>query len=329
MDSLSALDAIYTLRPTFQLEEWQPNMNPKERIRLLGILIIPWLALTFWVPTRILVAAAGTGILIYRAPWTTTTGRILSRSAYMRAAWRYMLGWMTGARSLPLSFPKPSSSTFPETPKEKETKRHEFLFTVLENQRWWVGIDWTAALLPSERPSWCAPTPIPTTASTPSAITSAHSPIQPSQAQFVPLPPPASFPLPLPTSAVLPSSKGDGKYVRKTAKWTWGDAEWHVVVRKEGETLKTVRQEASQGEESKTASKGKNSSPTTNAFQDGGGGIGNTVVGEVEFTDQDGWIYGDNKWENLSAKAGMGKVRPSLCIYIYIYISDALLIWSG
>ncbi|KAG8765130.1 hypothetical protein FRC15_007214, partial [Serendipita sp. 397] len=28
---------------------------------------------------------------------------------------------------------------------------------------------------------------------------------------------------------------------------------------------------------------------------------------ENEFTDQDGWIYGDNKWENTSAKGGIGK----------------------
>ena len=26
------------------------------------------------------------------------------------------------------------------------------------------------------------------------------------------------------------------------------------------------------------------------------------------FTDQDGWIYGDNKWENQSSKGGIGKV---------------------
>ena len=30
-------------------------------------------------------------------------------------------------------------------------------FTVFENQRWWVGLDWTHALLPGERASWCVP----------------------------------------------------------------------------------------------------------------------------------------------------------------------------
>jgi hypothetical protein len=31
----------------------------------------------------------------------------------------------------------------------------ELQFTVFENQRWWVGLDWTHALLPGERASWC------------------------------------------------------------------------------------------------------------------------------------------------------------------------------
>ena len=29
-----------------------------------------------------------------------------------------------------------------------------FKFVIMENQRWWVGLDWTQALLPSERPPW-------------------------------------------------------------------------------------------------------------------------------------------------------------------------------
>ena len=28
-----------------------------------------------------------------------------------------------------------------------------FAFTVYENKRWWVGLDWTAALFHGERPS--------------------------------------------------------------------------------------------------------------------------------------------------------------------------------
>jgi Integral peroxisomal membrane peroxin len=40
---------------------------------------------------------------------------------------------------------------------ERKVERHEdvvYQFSIYENQRWWVGLDWTAALLPQERPSW-------------------------------------------------------------------------------------------------------------------------------------------------------------------------------
>jgi Integral peroxisomal membrane peroxin len=36
------------------------------------------------------------------------------------------------------------------------TAHLRFTFTVYENQRWWMGLDWTAALLPGECPSWCS-----------------------------------------------------------------------------------------------------------------------------------------------------------------------------
>lgn len=37
---------------------------------------------------------------------------------------------------------------------EESEEDVEVQFTVFENQRWWVGLDWTHALLPGERASW-------------------------------------------------------------------------------------------------------------------------------------------------------------------------------
>lgn len=37
---------------------------------------------------------------------------------------------------------------------EGEGEDVQLQFTVFENQRWWVGLDWTHALLPGERASW-------------------------------------------------------------------------------------------------------------------------------------------------------------------------------
>ncbi|BGP16071.1 hypothetical protein JCM10213_006793 [Rhodosporidiobolus nylandii] len=79
-------------------------------------------------------------------------------------------------------------------------------FTVFENQRWWVGLDWTHALLPGERASWTDP---------------ANNPANP----------PASFSLPPPSIAYIPSpTKSDPRSrLKKTTEWRWLDPEWHVL----------------------------------------------------------------------------------------------------
>ena len=41
-----------------------------------------------------------------------------------------------------------------EQEEEESEEDVEVQFTVFENQRWWVGLDWTHALLPGERASW-------------------------------------------------------------------------------------------------------------------------------------------------------------------------------
>ncbi|KAG8800118.1 hypothetical protein FRC17_006959, partial [Serendipita sp. 399] len=136
------------------------------------------------------------------------------------------------------------------------------------------------------------------------------------------LPPPATFPLPPSTSVVLPALDGKG-FVRKTAKWRWeDDSEWEVLVHKEGDdTVRKLRPPVKvPAEEDKGHLMAKaagrlsaSPSPTVSSFaaQDGPGGAakasGSAAQIEKEFTDQDGWIYGDNKWENASAKGGIGK----------------------
>ena len=181
--------------------------------------------------------------------------------------------------------------------REEHTLR--FLFTIYENQRWWMGLDWTAALLPAERPSWSV---------------DPHTPVSP----------PHAFGLPETTVSYLPAAKGAGtggvKRVKRTARWSWGEGEWRVVVRREKEG--GVRREKRVEEGAPDLS----TSATTHATPHEGGeerpeqeaaereeeeedALGADVV-----TDADGWVYGDNKWEGGSAKGGLGKVRifPSL-----------------
>ena len=81
-----------------------------------------------------------------------------------------------------------------------------FRFEVHENQRWWMGLDWTSALLPQERPSWC-------------------------DSHLLPVLPPPSYPLPSSSSIVLPSpTKADsGSKVKRIATWKWIDDDWAIV----------------------------------------------------------------------------------------------------
>ena len=90
------------------------------------------------------------------------------------------------------------------------TAKPSFAFTIYENQRWRVGLDWTAALLPGERPSWCS-------------------------APQAPLSPPATFALPAPTTGFLPDNNVPDARKKRTAMWAWAEAEWQVVVRQDRE----------------------------------------------------------------------------------------------
>jgi hypothetical protein len=257
----------------------------------------------------------------------------------MRALYRQAVGFVSGRYSVPLAFPKFKADMAKVEPElERRTKHHRFLFTTLENQRWWVGIDWTAALLPSERPSWCAPATAASFAQA-AAGNHAHNP-----ALHPALPPPSSFPLPPSTSVILPAPTGTG-YVKRTAKWQWEDgSEWEVVVHTEGEPASKRFHPPSSSKSPQTGGTGAtapepeegigsrflkghlsklnigtvtpSSSLTSpapsaeSAIADGDDEKAKVIPEDDEdlITDPEGWIYGDNKWENLSGKNAMGKV---------------------
>jgi hypothetical protein len=107
--------------------------------------------------------------------------------------------------------PPPSPPLKPTDPSLQPSAPLYFRFELQENQRWWMGLDWTSALLPQERAAWC-------------------------DVYLNPTSPPQGFTLPSETTIYLPEPrKGDptGR-VRRTARWRWVDEEW-VVVRKLGQ----------------------------------------------------------------------------------------------
>ncbi|KAG6854050.1 hypothetical protein C0991_011028 [Blastosporella zonata] len=278
------------------LPKTPPVPPPPTLLRIAAVVYIPYLLIVYLIPLRIILAILGTVVLTARAPFTALIISTLSRSAYLRHAYRLLFSLLTGA---PLPITILSHQPTPTSPLPVPALR--FLFTIHENQRWWMGLDWTAALLPGERPSWCSPSP--------------------SQA---PVSPPNAFTLPSPTTIFLPD--GAGRRVKRTATWRWEEPEWRVVVRREGGALSRVERpipeehpepthETTGSRLLKAAGKMRESTMSGNSTaaspapqNPGVEDIHEDVYEEDHVvTDIDGWVYGDNKWEGASSKGGMGK----------------------
>lgn len=79
-----------------------------------------------------------------------------------------------------------------------------FQFEVYENQRWWLGVNWTTNMMPSERGPW-------------------------TDNQLKAIPSKEEFELPEPTLKTVTISK-EGKEVERTINkvWSWADGDWWV-----------------------------------------------------------------------------------------------------
>jgi hypothetical protein len=209
--TISDLDKIQSLVPVMREFSAPPMMA---LFRVCATLYVPYLLLTYFVRLRVLIALFGTIVLTWRASWARTIRQGLWRSSWFR--WSVYRLW-SSLSGEPLPSPIRPSSKQPAVPGNQPLNAESavqptgaslrFLFTIHENQRWWMGLDWTAALLPQERPAWSS--------------ASSEQPVSP----------PSVFTLPPVTIAYL--QKGKGR-VKRTATWRWEEEEWRVLVKREG-----------------------------------------------------------------------------------------------
>ena len=150
-----------------------------------------------------------------------------------------------------------------------------------------MGLDWTAALLPQERPAW-------------------------STASEEPISPPSAFILPSPTTVYLPREKGRAKH---TATWTWEEDEWRVLRKLESSSttrierpLPSLKEEAPSSRLLKAAGVTKEAKDVVHSNHEKKEEEDEQSESDEPLTDTDGWIYADNKWEGSSGKGSMGKV---------------------
>lgn len=262
-------------------------------LRVTAILYIPYSVLAFLVRLRVIIAVTGTIMLTWRAPWAITAREGLWSSAWFRWSVYHLWSFISGQPLPPVSQSYPVTTKF-KTKTNSKTDGAEitpaepmrFLFTVYENQRWWMGLDWTAALLPQERPAW-------------------------STASEEPVSPPSAFILPPPTTVYLPHERGRTKH---TATWTWEEDEWRVLRRLEGSStsrverpLPSLKEEVPSSRLLKAAGMGRDVKDVVHSSENEKEEEGEESESDELFTDTDGWIYADNKWEGGSGKGSMGK----------------------
>lgn len=290
-ETLEHVARIQTLVPRWPA---LPTYAPPLVLRVIATAWVPYVLFMHFVRIRALLALFGTVLITWRAPWARALRAIFLASAFWRhfsaRVWAILSGTPLAQPSRPQ--PQPGADALSV---QEDGPSVRFLFTIYENQRWWVGLDWTAALVPSERPSWCA-------------------------ANQQPVAPPSVFALPPTTTVYAPDGKG-GR-VKRTARWAWEEGEWKVVVRREVNGAPEVKriekqplfvQEDTQSG-SKLAMKLKNA--VSSSSQDFGsslpvdhkdGDAHAPAEREEYLTDPDGWTFFDNKWESASNKGGIGK----------------------
>jgi hypothetical protein len=164
------------------------QLGPVRLVRGLGVIWTTWIILGHIIGFRALLAIGGSIILLLPSPTLAHIVDLLSKSLVVRRSLALIflfifgsppehsyrmslefspMGWMKSKwaasrrPSLAFSF-RPtfdtkvpvSGSAIVNDEDEKEESPIYFRFEVHENHRWWMGLDWTSALLPQERPSW-------------------------------------------------------------------------------------------------------------------------------------------------------------------------------
>lgn len=290
--------------------------------------------------------------LVRYALWKSATIRWLARSGLHLFSGGYLgqpgISQASLAASTSSVALKSTSSTKSSgDAKDARVNTVSYRFELYENQRWWMGLDWTAALLPQERASW-------------------------TDGNLSPVSPPSSFTLPAESSTMrpAPTKEKPNAWEKRTVRWKWEEDEWNVVINATsgggastvaplsptagGADVGSATPTASPRRTSMSSAQASPRSPTTSSLNAStpssaastlfssfgvgkrssmsaaspGLGLSEDLAanGAVaaspqqaqhfeddelllleEETDSAGWRYGDNSWEKMGTKSGLGK----------------------
>lgn len=209
-------------------------------VSVLSILLYTWpvwIILNWILGAHMILAIVGAGLLISPSPWFNTIILAMRRNIILKhllaATWAYGVAFITTTVGH-LSWPQKSVKktivvknwifsvlSRAKTEKSKALKLIEtdgnnvdvstgtrsemiFQFEVFENQRWWLGVNWTTNMMPSERSPW-------------------------TDNLLKPIPSKEQFQLPEATVKTSTHTINNESVKRTTSKvWSWADGDWWV-----------------------------------------------------------------------------------------------------
>ncbi|CAD7069076.1 unnamed protein product [Tilletia caries] len=274
---------------------------------------------------RSTVLTVGLIALTWCAPWAALIRSVLWRSAFVRRVVLGLVRLFSGERGPLSAFGRGHEATYDPSTGEsvfmsslipdlgalahgkkdkknaKEVKHEDVVyeFSVYENQRWWMGLDWTSALLPQERPSWSD---------------EHHNAVSPPSSFSLPPSKVTHTPQDVPGTGDENGTATATKYTKRTVTWKWLDPEWTVVgagyvgsigylpagAPKVPAAAIAARSPLLGGSE---AGSEVPSTPGSNAHTDSTDPSGRKALD----VDEEGWSYGDNLWDKMSGKSGRGR----------------------
>ncbi|KAG0345891.1 peroxisome- protein [Podila humilis] len=210
--------------------DWSDKSKTYTVCALVVLTYIPWLLLTFFVPMRYILVVVGTIAICWRAPWFGVLWAVTMKlqafspllqlipywplkpevphSSYQkkkRFSVKDIISRAIGQRkkddAAGYSVQSYKTSTGYDIEEDHATMYYKFV--LYENQRWWLGIEWTPMMLPNDRAPW----------------TDDH--LEPTQSK-------SAFQLPPPHIAHEAIPGQQNKVLRKSQEWRWLDPHWRL-----------------------------------------------------------------------------------------------------
>ncbi|KAF9205209.1 peroxisome- protein [Haplosporangium sp. Z 27] len=216
-----------TLDRTETYLNWSDKSTTRFILFLVAVTYLPWLILTYFIPMRIILLVLGSVAICWRAPWFAILWAVMLKIEMVTPIlqlipyWPYQPETASSYRrkkrfsvkdiiSRAIGQRKKTDSEGYKTYKtstgydiEEDHATMYYKFVLYENQRWWLGLEWTPMMLPNDRAPW----------------TDDHT--EPTQSK-------SAFQLPPPHIAHEAIPGQPNKVLRKSQEWRWLDQHWRL-----------------------------------------------------------------------------------------------------